>query len=148
MNIYDEQYKKLGFNAQRLYPNEELLRFMGRRFFSIPKNKRRKIKILELGCGSGANLWMIAKEGFKCYGIDISKEGLKLCLRMLRKYRVKAQVLVGDMRKLPYINDFFDAVIDIVSLQHLLFSEHILVYREIKRVLKPEGVFFFLSFGK
>ncbi len=49
-NFYNESYEGQGFDAQRRYPNEELCRFMGRNFFSIPHEKRKEIKILETGC--------------------------------------------------------------------------------------------------
>ena len=75
---YQKSYKKEGFGAQRLYPNEELLRFLGRHFFLIPIQKRKNIKILELACGSCSNLWMIGKEGFKAYGIDFSDVAIRL----------------------------------------------------------------------
>jgi len=78
-NWYNNSYKKLGFNAQRLYPNEEFLRFMGRHFFSkIPKEERANIKLLEVGCRSCSNLWMTSKEGLNSYGIDLSEESLIL----------------------------------------------------------------------
>jgi ubiquinone/menaquinone biosynthesis C-methylase UbiE len=147
INIWDEQYKKLGFNAQRLYPNEELLRFLGVNFFHINKSQRRKIKILEIGCGSGANLWMIAKEEFDTYGFDISKKGINLCKKMLDKWKVKADIKVGNMLNLPYKDNYFDAVVDIVSMQHITFSEHLKVYSEVRRVLKPGGFFFSYHLG-
>ena len=78
-DFFNTSYEKLGFNEQRRYTNEELCRFMGRNFFSVSHEKRKDIKILETGCGSGANLWMITKEGFSTYGIDISQESLHLC---------------------------------------------------------------------
>lgn len=59
------------------YPNEELVKFIGKNFFRIPKEERQNIKILELGCGQGANLWFLAKEGFDVYGIDISPSAIK-----------------------------------------------------------------------
>ena len=81
---YDASYTAEGFKAQRLYPNEELLRFLGRHFFnSVPKDERKTIRVLELGCGSGANLWMISKEGFDTYGIDISNSAISLASKML-----------------------------------------------------------------
>ena len=75
---YENSFLKDNFNAQRRYPNEELCRFMGRNYFSIEKTKRKAIKILEVGCGSGANLWMISKEGFDAYGIDLSQNAIEL----------------------------------------------------------------------
>ncbi|MCP4050810.1 MAG: class I SAM-dependent methyltransferase [bacterium] len=91
---YEDSYKEKGLNAQRLYPNEELLRFFGREFFSkIDRNKRGHIKVLELGCGSCSNLWMVSKEGFDSYGLDLSEEAVNLGQEMLsywgmqRKFR-------------------------------------------------------------
>ena len=76
--FYDQSYKQLGFAAQRKYPNEELSRFMGRNFFSLKHEERSSKKILETGCGSGGNIWMLAKEGFDTYGIDLSTEAISL----------------------------------------------------------------------
>ena len=90
--------------AQRKYPNEELCRFMGRNFFSKNLNEleRQEIKILETGCGSGANIWMLAREGFATYGIDLSPEAIKLAELMLDSYGVGAKLSVQDMTCLLY----------------------------------------------
>ena len=141
-DIWEKQYIEKGFKSQRLYPNEELLRFMGSNFFGIPYRKRRRIRILEIGCGSGANLWMIAKEGFRAFGIDMSKEGLRLCSEMLKHWQVSANIVNGNILSLPYEDNYFDVVVDIVTMQHTTFSQHIKIYPEIKRVLKPGGRFF------
>jgi len=105
---YKKSYLTEGFGAQRLYPNEELLRFIGSHFFQVPFGNRKEIRVLELGCGSCANLWMLAKEGFSTYGIDISKEAIKLGEEMLKHWRVagQAQLNVGDMMDLPYEENF------------------------------------------
>ena len=44
------------------YPCEELIRFISRKFHG--KN-RKIIKILEVGCGAGANIWFYQR-GFRC----------------------------------------------------------------------------------
>jgi ubiquinone/menaquinone biosynthesis C-methylase UbiE len=147
LNIWDNQYRKLGFAAQRLYPNEELLRFLGRNYFRLNKPERKKLKILELGCGSGANLWMMAKEGFTVSGVDNSSEGLELCTKMLEHWGVGSELSKGNIINLPYENNSFDSVVDVVSMQHLSFSEHTKAYAEIKRVLKPHGLFFSYHLG-
>lgn len=87
---------------------------------------------------------MMAKEGFSVSGVDNSKEGLQLCTKMLKHWGVGAELKKGNIIDLPYENGSFDAVVDIVSMQHLTFSEHTKAYAEIKRVLKPQGVILFL----
>src|ERR1017187_8965032 len=62
--VFNEHaYQTMGFGAQRRYPNEELCRFMGRNYFSVEHDKRHNIRFLEIGCGAGSNLWMLAREG-------------------------------------------------------------------------------------
>lgn len=141
-NWYDKDYKTKGFTAQRLYPNEELLRFMGRNFFGLDLKKRNKIKILETGCGSCSNLWMIAKEGFKAYGIDFSPAAIDLGKQMLKKWGVKAEIKWGDMRCIEYPDGYFDVVIDIFSSNCLTFKDYEKYVAEVSRVLKPNGLFF------
>jgi ubiquinone/menaquinone biosynthesis C-methylase UbiE len=43
---------------------------------------------------------------------------------------------------LPYSDAIFDAVVDVVSLQHLELEDSLTALCEIRRVLKPQGRFF------
>lgn len=140
INVFDKQYRKHGIQAQRLYPNESLIRFLAANYFSYPLAERRKIKILEIGCGSGANLWMLAKEGFSVYGLDGSSEALNLAkTELYNKWGVSAKLDLGSFIDLPYPDGHFDAVVDIVSLQHLDFDSSSKAFREVERVLKGGG---------
>ena len=140
---FEEEYKCYGVHSQRLYPNEALCRFMGRYFFSLDEKIRKKYSILEVGCGSGGNIWMISKEGFNTFGIDGSEEAIKICKNHLKdKWGVSAELEVARFEDLPYDNNKFDAVVDIVSLQHLNLQESDSALKEIYRVLKPDGLFF------
>jgi ubiquinone/menaquinone biosynthesis C-methylase UbiE len=86
---------------------------------------------------------MIAKEGFDTYGIDSSAEGIALARSHLKdKWGMTADLRVGSMIALPYPDACFDAVVDVVSLQHLCLSDSVKALTEIRRVLKPAGVFF------
>jgi SAM-dependent methyltransferase len=49
------------------YPSEDLVRFVARTF----GNGEGK-SALEVGCGPGANLWYLAREGFETCGVDLS----------------------------------------------------------------------------
>src|SRR6266567_279496 len=101
--FYEASYKQEGAAAQRRYPNEELCRFMGRHYLHLPRERRSDIRILEVGCGAGANLWMIAREGFDTYGIDLSEEAIRLCRLMLHSYGTKATLHVADMTATPFL---------------------------------------------
>src|SRR6218665_938871 len=63
---WDEKFRSRSWGR---YPPEDLVRFMGRRFRAADKGA---VKVLEVGCGPGANLWFMHREGFAVHGIDIS----------------------------------------------------------------------------
>jgi ubiquinone/menaquinone biosynthesis C-methylase UbiE len=138
MDSYEERYEKQGFATQRRYPCEAMIRFLAAHYFH--RTDRSEIKILEVGCGAGANLWVIAREGFDAYGIDYAPSAIPLCHEMLGSYGTKATLAVGDMRELPYEDEFFDAVVDIVSLTALDIEGHTRALKEIHRCVKPGGV--------
>ena len=142
--FYENEYLEKGLDAQRRYPNEELCRFMGRNYFNknIGYEQRSKIRILEIGCGSCANLWMVAKEGFSAYGCDLSENAIDIGKKMLEKYNVDASLTACNMFATPYEGNLFDAIIDIFSSNCLCRSDYILLLKEIKRILKPSGKFF------
>ncbi len=147
-NVFEIQYLKSGFNSQRMYPNESLISFLGTNYFHLSKEDRGEIKILELGCGSGANLWMIAYEGFNTYGIDFSQAGIQYCKEMLERRNVTAFLKKEDMTNLSFDDLTFDVIIDVVSMQHLTYDQHIICYNEIYRCLRPKGKFFSYHLGE
>ena len=142
LKYYETGYKKKGANYQRKYPNEEFCRFMGRHFFNLNKNVRRKKKILEVGCGTGGNLCMIANEGFKTYGLDFSKESILILKNLMRKRKLKAQLKVANMIQIPFEKKTFDCVADIFSSTHLNKIDGEKFIGEASRVLKKGGLFF------
>ncbi len=73
---FETSYQRDGFAACSAdIRNEELVRFVSR---CEPIEVRGLRKFLDLGCGAGANLWMLAREGFDAYGIDSSPTALNL----------------------------------------------------------------------
>lgn len=106
--------------------------------------KEQNIKrILDLACGTGRHTLYFARAGFEVHGIDLSSEGIKIARRKLREQNLKAHLKVGSIYKtLPYPNDFFDAVVCIRSINHGRIEDIRKTIKEIRRVLKPEGVIF------
>ncbi len=110
----------------------------------IKKWKKEGIKkILDLGCGTGRHLVYLAKNGFETYGFDISREGIRIASKWLREERLNANLKVGDIcRRLPYKDDFFDAIICIKTLNHGKIEWIRRTIQEMYRVLKPGGYVF------
>ena len=51
------------------------------------------LNIVDLGCGSGGNLWMLANEGFRTYGLDISSKSIQITKKILGKILKKNTVI-------------------------------------------------------
>lgn len=124
------------------YPPEELIRFVARNFFSAPD--RKQVKILEIGCGPGANIWFMACEGFDVYAIDGSPTAIDKAERRLRQEGLKAHLQVGDIVSLGdfYPASTFDAVVDVACLQCNDRQAVQTILDEVVAILKPHGKVF------
>ena len=142
LNFFQTSYKDAGFDAQRKYPNEEFCRFMGRNFFKIPVNERQKFKILDVGCGSGSNLFLIARESYYAIGLDLSNEAIILSKQMLAKYNSTAKHLVSSMTNIELEDNYLDGVVDVFSSHCLNTLQSMIFLKELYRVLKIGGRFF------
>lgn len=138
----EAKYRKHGLNYQRRYPNEPFLAFLGSHYFALSPSERTEIKVLELGVGLGANLWVVAREGFQAYGIDIAPTAVELAKQVLSDWGVSADIRVGNMTKLDFPDNLFDLVYEVFSLTHLPWESHPIVWREVYRSLKLGGRFF------
>lgn len=140
----DETWEKIyRSQAWGKYPPEELIRFMARYFYSAPD--RKKVKILDFGCGTGASSWYISKEGFCLYGIDGSKTAIGIAKERFEKEGLEGEFKIGDLIKTDYPDNFFDGIVDVTSIQH---NKHVsigMILEEIYRILKPGGKFFSMA---
>jgi SAM-dependent methyltransferase len=91
----------------------------------------RRPRILDVGCGTGANLEMLANFG-DAEGVDVSTEALSFC-----KQRGLQSVRLGEAEKLPYPDQTFDLVTGLDVVEHL--DDDLAGLREMRRVLKPGG---------
>lgn len=121
------------------YPPEELIRFVARAYGRAPD--RKAVRFLELGCGPGANIWYLAREGFTAYGIDGSKVAIEHASRRLALEGLEAKLIVGDFTELRrhYAPSSFDVVIDVAGLQHNRIAAVDQALEEVSAVLEPEG---------
>ena len=140
LDIWDKVFQNQDWGR---YPAESLIRFTAKNFY---QKDRKKINILEVGCGPGPNVWYFAREGFKAYGIDVSPTAIKKARKRMEEEGLSAELAVGNIEKLPYPDEFFDCVVDNECLycNPLKKAEDIL--KEVKRVLKKGATLFSRTF--
>lgn len=122
------------------YPPEELIRFIARNYYAV--SQRAAVKILDLGCGTGAATWYLAREGFSTYGIDASPTAIKRAMARFTNEKLGGNFQVGDFNHLPFKDNFFDCVIDVCSIQHNSIENARTIIAEAIRVLKSGGKIF------
>ncbi len=103
------------------------------------------MKVLDLGCGSGAFTVDIARKvgpGGLVYAIDTQKGMLRQVQKKIARHAHELQANIHLMRgsaySLPFDNNTFDLVFMVTVLPELSDKQKALF--EIKRVLKPNGI--------
>ncbi len=122
------------------YPPEELVRFVARNYYGA--KDRKGVAMLDLGCGTGAAAWYVAREGFSVCGIDGSATAIKIAKKRFAQEKLRGEFVVGDIAALPYKDAQFDAVVDIAAVQHNSPANIKKILAEVHRTLKPGGKFF------
>jgi SAM-dependent methyltransferase len=89
-----------------------------------------KIKILDVGCGTGGNLEMLEKFGV-AEGVDVSDDALEFCKSKGLK------VHKGLAESLPFADESFDIATALDVVEHL--DDDIAGLKEMHRVLKRGG---------
>ena len=136
--IWEEKYADGHIDR---YPWDTVVSFV---FRNIPRDKPRSdIRILEVGCGTGANLWFAAREGFNVSGVDASTSAINSARRRFNEDGLAGDLRVADFTSLPFSDMEFDIVIDRCSLVCCNFEMAKQAISEIHRVMKLGGRFFF-----
>ena len=140
--VWDEIFEERNPSS---YPFDNVVSFL---FRNYPKDKpKEKVKILEVGCGGGNNMWFASREGFDTYGIDGSKRAIEIAKKRFLEDNLNGNFIQGDFTNLPYEDNFFDIVIDRCSIVCVNKNISKQVFSEIFRVMGIGGSFFFNSYA-
>ncbi len=130
------------------YPSEDLIRFIAQRFYG--RQPRSDVRLLEVGFGTGANLWYFAREGFSVHGLEGSEAGTAQARQRLDLevpgWRDAPPAPGGDRlvardmcEPLPWGDAQFDAVVDCDAVTCVDHASACRVYAEMHRVTRPGG---------
>jgi ubiquinone/menaquinone biosynthesis C-methylase UbiE len=130
-HLLDSGYRR------RVQPPEQLIERSG---------IKKGMKVLDLGCGSGAFTPFIARtvgEKGKVYALDIQADMLKQLENKLSRPENRdikdIKLIEGNAYELPFEDESLDVVNMVTVLQEIPDRNRAL--REVKRVLKPGGLF-------
>lgn len=119
------------------YPWDIVVSFVYRNY---PRNKQRnEVKIFEIGCGTGNNLWFAAREGFRVAGVDISPTAISYARNRFIQEGLEADLKVGRFSELQFDDNSFDIVLDRGAITCCSLVEATKAISEINRVLLPGG---------
>lgn len=137
MKTFDKKWEEVHKSrAWGQYPSEDVIRFIARNYY---QKNRADIKILDLGCGQGANTWYLAREGFDVYALDGSSSAVESAKKYLKSNNLNAKIVVSDASNTMYKDDFFDCVIDSAVIYANTSNGIKAILKEVNRVLKPQG---------
>lgn len=105
-------------------------------FLSFLGDLGKSGRILEVGSGTGYCLNLMRKRGYDCVGADLSENMVR---QSLANYP-DIPVYLTDARKLPFLDNRFDATVSIETLRY--FSDRDSFLKEVFRVTKLGGLFF------
>lgn len=147
MNPYEKQYRHLLANGAVAWAGNGYLR---------AKKQQEKIfhwlnlhqylpqtgaAVLEMGCGNGAMAAQsLAERGYSVWGVDFSETAIRWAESRFKKTGLSAQFLVSDVCHIPQCKDStFELIFDGSCLHCLIDDARALFFKEVRRLLKPNG---------
>ena len=94
------------------------------------------MRVLDVGCGTGAHLAAFADTGASCWGVDLSPGMLEVAKDRLPE---SVDLRLGDATDLPFDAEYFDTVFTSLFLHELDAETRSAVLEEMGRVTARDG---------
>ncbi|ODT43849.1 MAG: hypothetical protein ABS70_06975 [Nitrospira sp. SCN 59-13] len=102
--------------------------------------------VLEVGVGAGTDHLQWARAGAVCYGVDLTQRAIETTRAHLALHGLRSTLQRIDAETLPFPDATFDVVYSWGVIHHSSQPEQIV--REIRRVLKPDGLFIGMVYAR
>lgn len=99
-----------------------------------------RARVLDLGCGAGRHLALLAARELVTVGLDTALNGLARSRDRLEDLGLEVHLVRGDFRRpLPFPDHLFDAVLTVKTINHGMPEDGATAFHEAERVLRPGG---------
>ena len=105
---------------------------------SLKKIIKKDWNVLEIGSGNGVHTKSLIETNASITVYDISKYPLKIIKNNFKRSKNSFKAKIADIEKLPFKDRAFDLV---ASAGSLSYGDSLKVDSEIRRIIKPGGVF-------
>jgi ubiquinone/menaquinone biosynthesis C-methylase UbiE len=129
--------------AEFLATAADVLRSLEAQFKRLPpKANRRAWRALEIGCGPGRLIKPLSRHFGEIHGVDVSDEMIRLARQRLADIPHAHFHATNGASLSQFADNSFEFVYSYAVFQHIPSRDVVLEYmREIRRVLKPGGIF-------
>jgi tRNA (cmo5U34)-methyltransferase len=130
-------FDKLFFKVMPRY--EEMMQAL---IDALPFNRKDKLKIADLGCGTGnlSKKLILAYPNARISCIDMAENMLKMAKSKLKNYH-NVSFWQGDISDFDY-REKYDCIVSSMVLHHVEGKDKPRIYRKIHNCLSKRGVFF------
>jgi SAM-dependent methyltransferase len=144
-NFYDEVAKKFGgygFSNRdpkyiKKYPDDDPEKVFT---LKVEDLSGKKLNALDVGCGDGIFAFKVAGRFKKIFGLDSSKELLKIAKQKCKEFNIdNIKFVYSDASKTPFNNGSFDVIFNRRGPSF---------YSEYSRLLKPGGYYVEIGIGE
>ena len=137
---YKGAQNKMQFTGERFLPDinsYEITAEHYHRYFAIKNIIKNKI-VLDIASGEGYGTNLISQNAKYVYGVDISEETIMLAKKKYIKDNL--EYICAQASDIPLKDNSIDVVISFETIEHLKSETQIKFMKEIKRVLKEDGL--------
>lgn len=128
---------------QRMLINQERPRL---KYFDRVAPDWQGLTVLDLGCGGGLTAEALARRGAKVIGVDPGEKSLAVAHKHAQPADLAIDYRPGVGEAIPLEAQSVDRIVCVDVLEHVENLEQVL--REVHRVLRPQGLFFFTTVNR
>lgn len=119
-----------------MYPNDHVIRFVKKNF-----HNPSEIKILDFGCGGGRNTVALLSEGFDVIAMEYTESATKMTREKCKGMgKNNISIIQNSGFDVPLKDDYIDAIVADGSLFYYNMTGIITILRNLRRVLKADGL--------